>query len=128
MKLGYILLYVESPLKTVEFYERAFGLNRGFVDESNTYAEMETGATRLGFVAISLAESNKVEFRAVKPKVPPPGIEVGFVTENVEEAFRKALEAGAAEVLKPTQKPWGQLVAYVRDHDGFLVEICSPVS
>ncbi|MFO0110274.1 MAG: VOC family protein, partial [Alphaproteobacteria bacterium] len=33
----------------------------------------------------------------------------------------------AAPLKKPEQKPWGQTVAYVRDLNGFLVEICSPV-
>lgn len=127
MKFGYLLLYVENPLKAVEFYEKAFGLNRGFVDEANAYAELETGATRLGFVAISLAQSNKVPFVAVTPESNPPGIEIGLVTDDVEAAFRKALQAGAVQVLKPTQKPWGQLVAYVRDSNGFLVELCSPM-
>jgi lactoylglutathione lyase len=127
IKLGYILYYVQDPLKAVEFYEKAFGLSRGFIHESNTYAEMETGATRLGFVAVSLAKSNKVAFSAVKLDTPAPGIEVGLVTDSVEAAFHKAVEAGAVEVLKPTKKPWGQLVAYVRDCNGFLVELCSPM-
>ncbi|MDD5656050.1 MAG: VOC family protein [Elusimicrobia bacterium] len=127
MKLGYVLLYVEDPLKTVEFYEKAFGLSRGFVHESNTYAEMDSGATKLGFVAISLAQSNKVKFAPVKPNIPAPGIEIGLVTDSVDTAFRKAIEAGAVEVLKPTKKPWGQLVSYVRDCNGFLVELCSPM-
>lgn len=26
---------------------------------------------------------------------------------------------------KPTKKPWGQVVSYVRDCNGLLVEICS---
>jgi hypothetical protein len=29
--------------------------------------------------------------------------------------------------VPPTVKPWGQTVSYVRDLDGFLVEICSPM-
>jgi lactoylglutathione lyase len=28
----------------------------------------------------------------------------------------------------PKKKPWGQTVAYVRDLDGFLVEICTSVA
>jgi lactoylglutathione lyase len=48
------------------------------------------------------------------------------VTEDVAGAFAVAVKAGADPVAKPKQKPWGQLVAYVRDPNGFLVEICSP--
>jgi hypothetical protein len=28
---------------------------------------------------------------------------------------------------EPKIKPWGQVVAYVRDLDGFLIEVCSPM-
>jgi hypothetical protein len=35
--------------------------------------------------------------------------------------------ARATLVLKPKKKPWGQIVAYVRDLDGNLVELCTAV-
>jgi uncharacterized glyoxalase superfamily protein PhnB len=38
------------------------------------------------------------------------------------------VEGGAEPVTPPQTKPWGQDVAYVRDPDGNLVEIASPVS
>ena len=41
--------------------------------------------------------------------------------------MQKAREAGATLVSAPENKPWGQMVAYVRDLDGFLVEICTEV-
>ena len=53
MKFGYTLLYVVDVPKTVAFYETAFGLKRKFVHESG-YGEMETGATKLGFVSLGL--------------------------------------------------------------------------
>jgi lactoylglutathione lyase len=58
----------------------------------------------------------------------PFGIEIGFVTDNVEETIEKSVKAGETITENPKQKPWGQTVAYVRDIDGFLIEICSPVS
>ena len=54
-----------------------------------------------------------------------PGFEIGFVADNVENAFERAVKAGAIETSKPTKKPWGQVVSYVRDCNGLLVEICS---
>ncbi len=38
------------------------------------------------------------------------------------------VDAGAIKVVKPAQKPWGQIVSYVRDNRGFLVEICNPIN
>ena len=58
---------------------------------------------------------------------PPAGAEIAFVTEDVQASYDKAIAAGAIAYKKPEPKPWGQLVAYVRDLNGFLVEICSPI-
>jgi hypothetical protein len=38
MKFGYTIFYVKSVVETVEFYERAFGLQRKFIHESEQYA------------------------------------------------------------------------------------------
>ena len=53
--------------------------------------------------------------------------EGSFVTDDVASAYKKALAAGAAKVTPPKEKPWGQTVAYVRDLNGFLVELCTAV-
>ncbi|MBS7792385.1 MaoC family dehydratase N-terminal domain-containing protein [Roseococcus sp. SDR] len=34
---------------------------------------------------------------------------------------------GALEVLAPVDKPWGQTISYLRDLDGALVQLCSPI-
>jgi lactoylglutathione lyase len=128
MKFGYTLLYVPDVMKTVEFYERAFGLKRRFASDDAQYAEMDTGATTLGFVRVDLARSNLPGgFRENRPGEPPAGIEIGFVTPEVEAAYNTAVEAGAKAEAPPKTKPWGQVVAYVRDPDGVLVELCSPM-
>jgi len=52
---------------------------------------------------------------------------VAFACDDVAAAFEHAVAAGATAVAEPTQKPWGQTVAYVRDGDGVIVELCTPV-
>ena len=126
VRFGYTLLYVEDVVKTVEFYESAFGLKRRFVHEMG-YAEMETGETVLGFVAQSVVESNGVEYAKADPAKPAPAVEIAFVTEDVDGAYEKALTEGAVTVAPPKEKPWGQTVSYVRDLNGFLVELCTAV-
>lgn len=129
MRLGYTILYVESVRETLAFYEKAFGLERGMVTETFEYAELKTGDTKLAFAANSFVKTlTEVNFEeASLTKLAPP-LELGFVTEDVETAFGAAIAAGAISVKKPEKKPWGQLVGYVRDNNGFLVEICSPLS
>jgi uncharacterized glyoxalase superfamily protein PhnB len=50
-----------------------------------------------------------------------------LVTPDVNGLYDRALKAGAASVTAPEVKPWGQTVAYVRDSNGFLVELCTPL-
>ena len=126
MKFGYTLLYVKDVENTVAFYESAFGLKRRFVHESG-YGEMDTGATKLGFVSHDLAKSNGVAFAEAQVRGPAPAAEIAFVTDDAAAAYTKALKAGAQVVAAPKQKPWGQTVAYVKDLNGFLVELCTPV-
>lgn len=126
MKLGYALFYVDDVLETMDFYEKAFGLKKGFA-HGNQYGEMITGQTKLGFVHHETARSHGFEYEKSDLKKSPAAFEIGLVTPDVEAAFRAAVNAGAMAVREPETKPWGQVVAYVRDCNGFLVEICSPV-
>lgn len=126
MKLGYVILYVPDVAATVSFYERAFGIAPRFVHESG-YAEMETGATALAFAAEALVSATVDGYRRNRPGTEPAGAEVGLVSEDVASGFARAVAAGAVPVVEPMQKPWGQTVSYVRDLNGFLVEICSKV-
>ncbi len=127
MRFGYALLFVADVEKTVAFYEAAFGLKRKAVQEGG-YAEMDTGATKLGFVSHALAESAGAAFTKADPARPAPGMEIALVTDDVAAAYANAVEKGAVAVAAPCRKPWGQTVAYVRDLDGFLVELCTPIA
>lgn len=127
MKFGYTIVYVPDVLASVVFYERAFGLTRRFVHESSMYAEMETGETALAFAANEEAEANNLAIRPNLSTDQPAGFELCFVTKDVAAAFHRACEVGATPVVSPTNKPWGQTVAYVRDLHGCLVELATPI-
>ena len=126
MKFGYCILYVPDVPAALSFYEQAFGFSRKFLHETHTYGELATGETRLAFAAESLAETHG-EFRPSRLGEKPCAMEVALVTEDVAAAFERAVSAGAKPHKKPEQKPWGQTVGYVRDPNGFLVELCSPL-
>ena len=127
MKLGYTMLYVKDVPRSVAFYEDAFGLDRRFVHEAGMYAEMDTGTTTLSFAAYGLAKSNlPCGFQENGLSKDPAGFVIVFVTADVQVAYDRALQAGAIAVSPPTPKPWGQIVAFVRDKDGIIVELCTP--
>lgn len=123
MKFGYTIIYVDQVEATIAFYERAFGFKRDMVVEGE-FGQLATGETRLGFAARKMMHG-PAHFASAKDK--PLAVEVAFTTNDVQAAFDKAVAAGASPVTKPEQKPWGQIVAYVRDNNGFLVELCTPV-
>lgn len=128
MKLGYVILYVSDVPATVEFYERAFGLTTTFIHESNEYAQMETGSTALAFAAEHTSQLSDLQFRKNRISDVASGFEIAFVADDVARAYAVAIKAGAQPVTEPVQKPWGQTVAYIRDLNGILVELCSPMS
>lgn len=126
VKFGYTILYVENVEESIVFYENVFGFSRKFITPDNDYGELITGETTLSFASKKLAGENlKDGFVESHLDNKPFAIEIGFITDDVRELVQKATSFGAVLVKEPTQKPWGQVVAYVRDLDGFLVEICT---
>jgi lactoylglutathione lyase len=109
MKLGYTIIYVPSVESSLRFFSQAFGLQQKFRHESGDYGELNTGETTLAFASHAL------------------GMEIALVTDDVHAAHRAAIAYGATELSAPAQKPWGQVVSYVRAPDGTLIELCSPV-
>ncbi|MCP4825309.1 MAG: VOC family protein [Shimia sp.] len=128
MKLGYTIIYVKNVPETVVFYEAAFGLTQRFMHESTLYAEMETGDTVLSFSAEEVIELDGLAFAPNEKSAIPAAWEVCFITEDVPAAFEKALAVGCAPVSKPHEVPWGQTISYVRDLNGCLVEIATPMN
>ena len=128
IQFAYTILYVQDVVKTILFYKTAFGFEERFIAPDNSYGEIITGNTTLSFAAITLAKTNlKDGFTESSLAQKPFAIEIGFTTDNVEATIQAAVKAGATLIEKPKTKPWGQVVAYVRDLDGFLIEICTPM-
>jgi lactoylglutathione lyase len=48
------------------------------------------------------------------------------VTHDLDNDWERALAAGAALLVAPKPKPWGQTVGYLRDLNGVVVELCTP--
>ena len=126
MKLAWVIRYVPSPAATADFYGGAFGLTTRFAAE-NDFIAMETGGTCLAFCREGFAATMGLEFVLTRPDAKPPADEIAFEVADVAEAHARALAAGAVEVLPPAEKPWGQVVSYLRDPDGALVELCTPL-
>jgi catechol 2,3-dioxygenase-like lactoylglutathione lyase family enzyme len=120
MRLGAVIVYMEDVARAVEFYERAFGLERGDV-QGEQYSELRGSAeTKLSFAARSF-----IEEQLPGHGKPPEGFELTLVADDVQAAFDRAVAAGATPLKEPHEQPWGQVVSYVADPEGTIVEICS---
>jgi catechol 2,3-dioxygenase-like lactoylglutathione lyase family enzyme len=129
--LGYVVLYVKDVSASLTFYEKAFGFSRRFFndDHGKAYGELDTGGARLAFYSVELVKSELKlpEVVLASPDKPPLGFEIALVTSDVPAAFARAVKAGATVVSEPATKPWGQTVACVRDKDGHLIELATPM-
>ena len=129
MQLGWVIVYVDEPRAAAEFYERTFGLRTEFVGPAGSYAQLDTGSTKLGFASYALGEKNFPGGvrRAAGADGPPPNAELALAHVDVDGAYAAALEAGCASLAAPEDKPHGQRVAYVRDPYGTLLELATPM-
>jgi lactoylglutathione lyase len=127
MTLGWVIAYVDDPADAAAFYEQTFGLRKDFVVPGE-YAQMDTGPTKLGFATYALARRNfDGGVRPAGSDGPPPNVEIALVAEDVDAAYRIAVDAGCDPLAAPADKPQGQRVGYVRDPFGLLVELATPL-
>ncbi len=103
----YIILIVDDLDRALRFYTDVLGLRLGH--RSGAYAQLETGTTRLGFYTRE-AMANTLGLSLQAPAQNTPGFEIGFKVPD-------------SPVTPPTNRPWGQRTAYVRDPDGHLIEL-----
>jgi lactoylglutathione lyase len=126
MHLKYTILYVDNVQETIEFFEKAFEVKRKMIHESGDYGELDTGSTILSFSSRTLMKQLGKSVGTPNPE--RPVFEIAFETENVRLSFERAKKAGAQVVQEVRDEAWGQTTSYVSDRNGFLIEICSPVS
>ncbi len=123
--LDYLVLVVQDLDRSVDFWRDVIGAEHQHT--SGEYAQFRLGEVRLGlFGAAAMAATLGREVA-----VPGPGragFEVGFLVDDVDAAFRDLVDAGAAPVTEPGDRPWGQRTAYVADPDGYLIELVRPLA
>ncbi len=123
--LDYVVLIVRDLDLALRFYTEMLGLR--LHHRASEYAQIEAGTTRIGLYAREAMEQtlgNELE----EPSSRAPSFELGFKVPNVDQAFAELVRLGAPAVTSPTDRPWGQRTAYVRDPDGNLIELAQDIS
>lgn len=122
--LDYLVLVVSDVGRSVRFWRDVVGAEHQHT--SGDYAQFRVGEVRLGlFGAEAMAQT--LGRPVAVPAAGAAGFEVGFLVDDVDEAFRDLVDGGAQPVTEPADRPWGQRTAYVADPDGYLIELVRPL-
>lgn len=128
-KLGWVIVYVPDVVAALDFYERAFGLRRTFVNAAADFGQLDTGQTALSFASRTRAEHEiGGTYQLPDPHEDPFNLEICLVFDDPVVAFRHAVATGCASIVEPAAKPHGQTTGFVRDPWGTLIEIASPLT
>lgn len=117
----YVVLIVRDLERSLRFYTETLGLPLGH--RSGPYAQLDTGTTRLSlFERSAMADTlGADDLEAPDPRA--PAFELGFKVDAVDDAWDELTSQGVPRVVPPTDRPWGQRTAYLRDPDGHLIEL-----
>jgi lactoylglutathione lyase len=117
--LDYVILIIRDLEESIQFYAEVLGLE--MKHRAEEYAQFETGNTRLGlYTRDAMARTLGEPLRS--PARDAPAFEIGFIVQDVDSLFEELISRGISPVSPPTDRPWGQRTAYIRDPDGHLIE------
>jgi len=111
-------LTVRNARQAMEFYKTAFGAEVLHVstmsDGKVLHASLQIGDSRL------MLNDEMPEYGALSPlSTGGTGVTLHIYTENVDEAFARALEAGATVKMPLADQFWGDRYGMVTDPYGF---------
>ena len=116
-----VILYVRSQQISRDFYSTVLG--------------KEPSLDVLGMTEFTITENLKLGLMPensiaaiLTPKAPHPstgrGIprsEIYVYTDNIEDKYKKAIEAGAKEISRIKLRSWGDRAGYLADPDGHII-------
>jgi len=113
------ILLTRDVAALVAFYRDAFDAETVFVfpgEDGDAYVSLSLGGASL---AIGFDP-------ATGPG--PDRVTIWLYVDAVDEAFARAVSAGAVAEREPADMPWGERVARVRDPDGNLLDLGAPIA
>lgn len=120
-RLDYVVLYVRSLSRSIEFYRDVVGLEFKF--EQSGYAEFETGGCKFGLFDDSALPS----LIGTRMSEKGPSMEVVFLVEDVESEAARLLAAGVSLESGPVDRAWGHRTIHFYDPDKHIVEFAQEI-
>lgn len=108
-------LQLDGAMRAVEFYQRAFG-----AELANAHAPDRAGRTMHAHLYIN---GSSVMLSDPYPEhgcvlQTPQGFTMTLMVDDIEAWWQRAIDAGAAPVMPPTDMFWGDRYAQLRDPFG----------
>ncbi len=131
-RIGYTIYWVRDVQETARFFEAAFGFARKVEMQTalTPWIELDAG----GGLSLAFAEFAEADvlfpagYRAHSAQEAPVASAITVVSDDVEALYAQAVAAGAATLQLPRHEPWGQTIARIRDPNGIVVSIATPIS
>ncbi|KAH9305071.1 hypothetical protein KI387_009475 [Taxus chinensis] len=130
-------LIVEAPkaAEAIQFYKRAFGAEEGFKSlHPKRKADQELplilhALLKFGAAEVIVCDETDDGVEGVKSPVSLKGTTaiLHLETDDVESAFKKAVQAGAIAVHKISKRTSGQVHGEVKDPYGFVWTLSTPI-
>jgi len=126
MRLDGFGLLVEDMGKMIRFYRDVLGFEIKEPEDTNNVYLVKDGTLFLLYGRDDFEKLTGHRYEYVKGLNGHSELALYVDTfEEVDTAFRKAVENGAKPVLEPELEPWGQRTCYIADPEGNLIEIGS---
>ncbi|MBI4380810.1 MAG: VOC family protein [candidate division NC10 bacterium] len=120
--LSSAFLLVSNLARSVHFYRELLG--RSPASEDMRHARFE-----LGPISLTIHEDLTPAEVSVWKIDPEPerrgwGAYLTFLTDDLEETYRRLVGIGAEILTTPNVTPWGTRTFTTKDPDGYLLELC----
>jgi len=120
--IGAITLFVENVDRASSFYQRAFGLQPAFEDDTDAMFRLEN--TLLFLTKASEAPRMIAPAAAGSPGNGPRHV-FAIIVGDVDAVCAELTGKGVALLNGPADRPWGMRTANFQDPDGYVWEIAT---
>lgn len=118
-------LSVDGALKAAEFYQRAFGAELAVAHPPDDKGRTMHVHLYVNGSSVMLSDPFPEHGH---PHVAPQGFNLTLMVNDIDARFKRAIDAGATEVMRPTDMFWGDRYAQLRDPFGVLWAMNAPKS
>ena len=126
MRLDGLGLFVDDMAKMIRFYKDDLGFEIKEEENTSNVYLVKDGTLFLLYGRNDFEKITNRRYEYIKGLNGHSEIALYVDTfEEVDEAYKKAVENGATSVLEPELEPWGQRTCYIADPEGNMIEIGS---